>query len=166
VIAARPASITCHIDAPRSVVYRTLLDPRAIAMWRVPAGMTSRVHEFDPREDGAFRISLTYDEPTGTGKTSANTDTYHGHFATLVPNERVVEVVEFEAADPELRGEMTIITARADADGGTGVVVVFEGIPSGVSTTDNGTGTRMALANLAAIVEAGESRQPHHPRGL
>jgi uncharacterized protein YndB with AHSA1/START domain len=159
------APITRHINAPRSVVYRALLDPRAIAMWRVPEGMTSRVHEFDPREGGAFRISLAYDGPTGTGKTSANTDTYHGHFATLVPNERVVEVVEFETADPELRGHMTITTALADAEGGTDVVVVFEGIPSGVSTTDNDTGTRMALAKLAAIVEAGESRQPHHPRG-
>jgi hypothetical protein len=29
--------------------------------------MTSHVHEFDPREGGSFRISLTYDEPTGTG---------------------------------------------------------------------------------------------------
>lgn len=37
--------------------------------------MTSRVHEFDVREGGRFRISLTYDEPTGTGKTTAHTDT-------------------------------------------------------------------------------------------
>lgn len=116
--------------------------------------MTSRVHEFDPREGGVFRISLAYDEPTGTGKTSANIDTYHGYFATLVPNERVVEVVEFETTDPELRGPMTVTTTLADAEGGTDVVVVFEGLPNGVATTDNETGTRMALANLAAIVEA------------
>jgi hypothetical protein len=127
--------------------------------------MTSRVHEFDPCEGGSFRISLTYDQPTGTGKTAATTDTYHGHFATLVPNERVVEVVEFETADPGLCGQMTITTTLGDAEGGTTVEVLFEGLPSGVSTADNDTGTRMALANLAAIVEAGEGWQPHHPRG-
>ena len=68
----------------------------------VPSGMTSQVHAFDPHEGGAFRIFLTYDEPTGTGKTTAQTDTYHGRFVQLVPNVQVVEVVEVETADPAL----------------------------------------------------------------
>jgi len=147
--------VTRHINAPRAVVYRALLDAGAIATWRVPTGMTSRVHEFEAREGGSFRISLTYDAPTGTGKTTAHTDTYHGRFVKLMTNEEVVEVLEFETTDPELRGEMTITTTLADADGGTDVLVVHEGIPSGVSATDNETGTRMSLANLAALVEAG-----------
>ncbi len=117
--------------------------------------MTGRVHEFDPREGGTFRISLTYDAPTGTGKTSASTDTYGGYFATLVPNERVVEVVAFESADPALAGTMTITTTLVDADDGTDIAVVYDGLPRGVSSVDNEIGTRMALANLAALVEAG-----------
>src|SRR3990167_5036891 len=44
-------------------IYRALLDPRAVATWKVPTGMTSHVHAFDAREGGLFRISLTYDEP-------------------------------------------------------------------------------------------------------
>jgi uncharacterized protein YndB with AHSA1/START domain len=63
------------MNAPRSAVYRALLDAAAIAKWRVPAGMSSHVHEFDAREGGSFRISLTYDAPTGTGKSAAHTDT-------------------------------------------------------------------------------------------
>ncbi|HYZ55118.1 MAG TPA: SRPBCC family protein [Streptosporangiaceae bacterium] len=144
-----------HINAPRAAVYRALLDADSIAKWRVPAGMTCQVHEFDAREGGSFRVSLTYDAPTGTGKTTAHTDTYHGHFAKLVPNEQVVEVLEFETIDPELRGEMTITTTLADADGGTEVLFLHEGIPSGVAAADNETGTRMSLANLTALVEAG-----------
>jgi hypothetical protein len=50
---------------------------------------------------------------------------------------------------------MTITSTLADVDGGTDVLVVHEGIPRGVRTTDNETGTRMSLANLAALVEAG-----------
>jgi uncharacterized protein YndB with AHSA1/START domain len=117
--------------------------------------MSSQVHEFDAREGGSFRISLTYDAPTESGKTTALTDTFHGHFVKLVPNEQVVEVLEFESESPELRGRMTMTTTLVDADGGTEVLVVHEGIPGGVSTDDNETGTRMALANLAALVEKG-----------
>jgi hypothetical protein len=37
---------------------------------------------------------------------AAHTDTHHGRFVKLVPNEQVVvEVDEFEATDPALRGE-------------------------------------------------------------
>src|SRR6202048_104555 len=92
--------ISWHVNAPRATVYRALLNAHAVATWMVPTGMTSHVHAFDPREGGAFRISLTYDAPTGTGKTTAQTDTYHGHFVKLVPNEQVVEVFEFETTDP------------------------------------------------------------------
>ena len=94
-----------RVNAPRARVYDALLDARAVATWMVPDGMTSHVHAFDPREGGAFRISLTYDEPTATGKTTAHTDTYHGRFVKLVPNERVEQVLEFETADPAMRGE-------------------------------------------------------------
>ena len=59
--------ITRHVNAPRAAVYRALLDPRAVSRWKVPTGMTSRVHAFDAREGGSFRVSLTYDGPTGTG---------------------------------------------------------------------------------------------------
>jgi len=116
--------------------------------------MTSHVHAFDGREGGAFRISLTYDAPTGTGKTSAQTDTYHGRFVKLVPDEQVVEVVEFETADPALRGEMTITITLADADSGTELVAVHDGLPRGVPPADNEAGWRSSLAKLAALVEA------------
>lgn len=115
--------------------------------------MSSVVHEFDAREGGAFRVSLTYDLPTGTGKTTAHTDTYHGHFRRLIPDEEVVEVLEFETDDPGLGGEMTITTTLADADGGTEVVMTHEGLPDGVASDDNELGTRMALDHLAALVE-------------
>jgi uncharacterized protein YndB with AHSA1/START domain len=149
--------VSQYIDAPRPAVYRALVDQDAIARWRVPAGMSSQVHEFDAREGGGFRVSLTYEAPEATGKSAPHTDTYHGHFRKLVPNEQVVEVLEFETADPALRGVMTMTTTLTDADGGTDVLVVHDDIPDAVPAADNETGTRMALANLARLVEAGES---------
>lgn len=116
--------------------------------------MSSHVHQFDAREGGSFRVSLTYDAPDAAGKSAGRTDTYHGHFAKLVRDEQVVEVFEFEAADPALRATMTMTATLTDSGGGTDVVVVHEGIPDSVPAADNETGTRMALANLARLVEA------------
>ncbi len=142
-----------HIDASPARVYHALLDPRAIARWKVPDGMTCQVHHFDARTGGSFRISLSYNTPTGTGKTTAQTDTYHGRFVTLIPGEKVVEVDEFETDDPAMRGPMTITFLLAEADGGTDLEATHEGLPPGLSPAENETGWRMALAKLAALVE-------------
>jgi uncharacterized protein YndB with AHSA1/START domain len=142
-----------HVNAPRAKVYRALLDAGAVQQWMVPTGMSSQVHAFDAREGGAFRISLTYDLPTDTGKTSEHTDTHHGRFVKLVPGEQVVQVVEFETDDPAMQGEMTITITLADADGGTDLLAVHDGVPPGVSPTDNELGWRDSLAKLAALVE-------------
>lgn len=107
--------VSGHVRAPRSALYRAFLDADAVAAWRVPDYMTSHVHDFDGREGGYFRVSLTYDAAGAAGKSAPHTDTYHGHFARLVPDELIVEVLEFETEDPVLRGEMTLTTTLTDA---------------------------------------------------
>ncbi len=153
-MAINSTRIRRHVNAPRAHVDRPLLDAHAVATWMVPDGMTSYVHLFDAREGGAFRVSLTYDEATGTGKTTARTDTYHGRFVKLVPDEPVVEVLEFETADLALRGEMRVTFTLTDVGGGTEVLAVHDNLPPGLSRADNETGWRMALDKLAAFVEA------------
>lgn len=146
------------VDAPRADVYRAFLDPEAVAAWLPPAGMTGHVHRFDPREGGDFRISLTYgdvsDSPDGAGgKTTGDTDTHRGRFVTLVPDEEVVEVVEFESDDPGIAGEMRIVVTLADADGGTEVTYRCENVPDGIRPEDNEAGCRSSLQNLAELLE-------------
>jgi uncharacterized protein YndB with AHSA1/START domain len=119
----------------------------------VPDGMTSRVHSFDAREGGTFRISLTYDLPTTAGKTSTQTDSFHRRFAKLVPDTEVVQVVEFETDDPAMQGEMTITYRLADADGGTDLTGLHENVPPGVSPADNELGWSMSIDKLARLVE-------------
>jgi len=62
---------------------------------------------------------------------------------------------DVDGSDRALRGEMTITIALADADGGTDVVAVHDGLPRGLPTADNEAGWRSSLAKLAALVEAG-----------
>jgi uncharacterized protein YndB with AHSA1/START domain len=148
------------IAASPAEVYAALLDPAAVAGWKVPEGMSSEVHEWEPSVGGRFRVSLTY-EPApgggeaGRGKTSGDTDTYSGRFLELVPGELVVESIEFETDREELAGEMTVRTTLRPVPGGTEVMVDHDGLPDAVDPADNETGTEMALAKLARLFEAG-----------
>lgn len=145
--------LTRHIRAPRSRVYAALLDADAVRQWMVPDGMTSQVHAFAPRLGGEFRITLTYDAPAGTGKTTAQSDTFHGRFAELVPDRRIVQAVEFESDDPAMAGEMKITYSLADAGDGTDLTGTHEHLPAGLSPAENELGWRMSMDKLAALLE-------------
>jgi uncharacterized protein YndB with AHSA1/START domain len=124
----------------------------------VPAGMTSEIHSFDARIGGRFRISLTYDDG-GAGKTSERTDTFHGIFDELVPDTKVVQLVEFETETPDLQGVMRISYELTDLEDSTesSTVVVgrHENLPRGVDPEQNEVGWQMSMSKLAALVEGG-----------
>jgi uncharacterized protein YndB with AHSA1/START domain len=142
------------IKASRKAIYRALTDPAALAAWRVPDDMTAKMHEFDLRPGGGYRMSLTYADPTGApGKTTADTDTFEGRFVELVPDEKVVETIVFEAGDAKFAGVMTLTTSLADADGGTLLTMEHENLPAGIRPEDNELGTTMSLRKLAGLVE-------------
>lgn len=136
----------------RVAVYAALVDPDAVAKWMVPDGMRSRVHEFDPREGGAFRITLTYDEPTRVGKTTSTTDSYHGTFIRLVPGREVIQEMEFETEDRMMLGRMRIKFTLEDVDGGTRLTAEHLNLPPGVSPSDNYTGWTMSLDKLERLL--------------
>lgn len=50
---------------------------------------------------------------------------------------------------------MKVTITLVDADGGTEVLGLHEGLPPGVSIADNEAGWQSALARLAALVEEG-----------
>ena len=103
---AETLSVSRVIKASPRTIYQALLDPQAVAAWRAPAGMKARVDAFEPREGGAFQMTLQYLEPDHAvrGKTSEHADVVRGRFVELVPEERVVEAVVFEYDDPEFAG--------------------------------------------------------------
>lgn len=151
--------ITRWIDAVPARVYAALLDPDAVRQWMVPDGMTSEVLAFDAREGGTFRITLTYAAPTTTGKTTTQSDTFHGRFVRLVPGAEVVQAVEFETDDPAMHGEMTITYQLTAAGGGTELTGTHEHLPAGVSPADNELGWSMSIAKLARLVEARDPQE-------
>ncbi len=151
----RTDSASRFIMAPPQTIYHAFLDPKAVASWRPPAGMNCQIYAFDPREGGTFRMSFTYTDTAHSthGKTSKSTDVFHGQFVELVPNKRIVELVEFESDDPAFAGTMTVITTFGAVSGGTEVTIRCENVPGGIRPGDHQAGITSTLENLAAFTE-------------
>ena len=151
----RSTRVSRIIKAPRRTIYQAFLDPQALVSWLPPAGMKGRVYEFDVRAGGAYRMSLTYVESghSPRGKTSDHTDVVRGRFLELIPDERIVQRIEFESEDPAFAGPMTIKWTLADVPGGTEVTVLCENAPEGIRPNDHEAGIRSTLENLAAFTE-------------
>jgi len=146
--------IDYHINAVREKVYKALIDKEALQIWRVPDSMRSHIHSFDGRIGGFFLISLTYDSQSGKGKSTENTDIYTGRFIEIIPNEKVVEAGEFVTVDSNLKGKMIITITLKDSNSGSYLLALHEGLPRGVSASDNEIGWREALTKLKALVES------------
>ncbi len=155
-----------HVRARRHEVYKALVDRDLVAVWLAPGSMRCVIHEFEPREGGRIRMSLIYEHSADGpgGKTTEDTDTFHGHFVRLVPDERVVQLVEFESRQPGMSGQMRVTWELADAAEGTNVTVVCEDIPRGIRLEDNEAGSASSLEKLAQLVEKPDDRGPRNAR--
>jgi uncharacterized protein YndB with AHSA1/START domain len=149
------------IKAPRETIYRAFTDPAALAVWLSPGEMTGKVHDFDGRVGGGYRMSLYYPatEQDARGKTAEREDRFTARFVELVPPARLVEAITFDSADPAFAGEMTMTVALEERAGGTEVTIAFENIPPGIRPEDNDAGTRSSLEKLARYVENDRERQ-------
>ncbi len=149
--------VTRIIKAPRPAVFAAFLDAETLAQWLPPTTMSGEMHVFEPRTGGNIHMSLRYrDRKDAAGKTSADTDAFRGRFTELVPDEKIVWVVEFESADPAFAGAMTMIAAFADAPDGTEITMTCENIPNGIAPEDNAMGCRSSLQNLADLLAKGQ----------
>ncbi len=94
------------IRAPRQAIYDAFMEAGALATWLPPRGMTARLHQFEARVGGGYRMSLTYEEPDHRvrGKTTAHTDVVRVRFIELAPGERIVQEVEFDSDEAAFGG--------------------------------------------------------------
>lgn len=143
------------VDAPVSAVFNAFVDREALETWLPPGGMAGRFEHFDPTPGGSYRLVLTYADPSEPrGKSSADSDVIEARYLDIVPNDRVVQAVEFVAEDPAFSGTMTMTwTVEAD-DGGTRVEIIADDVPDGISAEDHAVGLTSSLDNLARFVES------------
>ncbi|MEF3305622.1 SRPBCC domain-containing protein [Paenibacillus sp. GYB003] len=97
--------------------------------------------------------SLISSDHATKGKTSEHTDIVNGKFLELVPDERIVQSVEFQSDDPAFAGEMIMTWTFAAVPEGTAVTIVCENVPEGIRKEDHDVGLRSSLENLAEYIE-------------
>lgn len=151
----RTDSASKIIRASPRMIYKAFVEPENLVRWLPPKGMEGVIYEFDAREGGAYRMSLTYigTDHTATGKTSEDSDVVQGRFLKLVPDEQIVQQVEFESEDPMFAGTMTMTWNLRAVPEGTEVTIICENVPEGIRQEDHDAGMNSSLENLAAFTE-------------
>lgn len=151
----RTDSASRVIKASPQSIYRAFVDPMALISWLPPKGMKGHIYEFDARSGGAYRMSLIYvgTDHSTRGKTSEHTDVIKGRFLEFIPNERIVQLTEFESEDPAFAGEMRMTWMFEAVPEGTRVTIVCENVPEGIRKEDHDVGLRSSLENLAVFTE-------------
>lgn len=97
---------------------------------------------------------LSYsDHDRHRGKTANDSDHIRARFLTLDPDDKIVEEVEFESADPAFAGTMTLTTTMRVVTDGTKVTFTAEHVPPGISEEDHRAGMDSTLRNLANLLE-------------
>jgi uncharacterized protein YndB with AHSA1/START domain len=143
------------IDAPLGRVFSALVDRHALETWLPPRGMTAKFERFDPAPGGSYRLALTYEDPADArGKSAAGSDVVEARYVDIVPNDRVVQAVDFVSEDPGFGGTMTMTWTVQAVDGGTRVEITADEVPDGISAEDHAAGLTSSLDNLARYVES------------
>jgi uncharacterized protein YndB with AHSA1/START domain len=151
---SRTDSVSRVVAATPDRIYAALVDQDALTKWLPPAGMTGRIEAFDARPGGSYRMSITYENSSLSGKSGGASDVIDGQFVELTPNVRVVQSVVFDSHDPAFAGTMTMTWDLRATDGGTEVVIRADDVPEGISADDHETGMNASLENLARFVQA------------
>jgi len=125
-------------------IYRAFLDADAMAKWLPPYGFTCKVHHFEGRVGGTFKMSFT-NFSTGNGHS------FGGEYRELVPDERIRYTDKFD--DPNLPGEMEVTVALRAVSCGTEVNITQAGVPDVIPLEMCYLGWQESLVQLAHLVE-------------
>ncbi len=115
--------LTRHFVAPREAVFRAWTDPEALAVWFGPDGVRTRKVVSDARPGGCFSLEIY--ESDGVYPVS-------GVYREVTPPDRLV--VSWIWGNGELEGLETVVTVELrEADGGTELTLLHEGLPTDVA---------------------------------
>ncbi len=138
--------VTLHrvLAASPEKVFRAFSEPDAQASWLPPYGFVCKVHHFDFKLNGTFKMSFI-------NFTTGNGHSFGGEYLEIKPNELLRYTDKFD--DPNLPGEMTVTVKFRKVLCGTELDIVQEGIPDAIPTEMCYLGWQESLEKLKKLVE-------------
>lgn len=125
-------------------IYRAFLDADAMCRWLPPFGFIGKMHHFEPKVGGSFKMSFIN---FGTGASHS----FGGNFLELVPHERLRYTDKFD--DPNLPGLMEVTVSLKEVLCGTEVNIEQAGVPAVIPAEMCYLGWQESLVQLAHLVE-------------
>jgi len=135
-----------HIKASPEKIYKAFTDGDALAAWLPPHGFIGKMHSYEPKVGGKFRMSFYT-------ATKSWQNTFGGTYEELVPYSKIVHTDKFETDDPSMQGEMRVTILLTAKDDGTLLEIEQAGIPAGPSASGAPYGWAQSLDKLAQLVE-------------
>jgi uncharacterized protein YndB with AHSA1/START domain len=142
-----PGTIRLHrvLTAKPENVYKAFLDADAMVKWLPPNGFTAKVHHFDAKVGGGYKMSFT-------NFSTGNSHSFSATYTELKPHERIHHTDRFD--DPNLPGDMQVTITLKKVSVGTELSIVQEGIPDVIPTEACYLGWQESLILLAKLVQA------------
>lgn len=139
-------SVQLHrvIAAPPERVYRAFLDQDALVKWLPPHGFTAKMHQFDGKVGGGYKMSFT-------NFTTKNSHSFSAKYVELKANELIKYTNKFD--DPNLPGEMTVTVTLRKVMCGTEIKITQEGIPEMIPAEMCYLGWQQSLILFSQLVE-------------
>lgn len=124
-------------------VYKAFIDADAKARWLPPNGFTCKVHSWDPKVGGSYKMSFS-------NFTTGNSHAWTGKFLELVPGECVKYADCFD--DPNLPGEMVVTVTLKKVMVGTEITIEQTNVPPPIPLEACYLGWQESLEYLAKLV--------------
>ena len=147
------------IKASPQALYEAFMDPAILVKWLPPGEMTGKLHAFDGRVGGGYRMSLFYppDDNSFRGKTTEKADVCEVRFVELAPARRIGEAVPIVRDPPAFKGAISIVVPHFSLVGAAPVLPACTDLPPGLRAEDNEQGAELSLEQLARHVEEGKA---------
>jgi uncharacterized protein YndB with AHSA1/START domain len=131
------------LPAKPEKVYKAFVDADAKARWLPPNGFTCRVHSFDPKVGGTYKMSFT-------NFSTGNSHSWTGKFLELKPGELVKYADTFD--DPNMPGEMVVTVRLKKVMVGTEISIEQTNVPEMIPLEACYLGWQESLEYLAKLV--------------
>lgn len=125
-------------------IYKAFIDADALVKWLPPNGFTAKIHHFDAKVGGGYKMSFT-------NFTTGNGHSFSAKYLELIPNERILHTDKFD--DPNLPGEMLVTITLKKVSVGTELNIEQSGVPDVIPPEACYLGWQESLILLSKLVE-------------